>query len=790
MLITIYISLIIIGIISILLFFKLKNKLQKVLFGVLCCACITIACIISYQPLLDKIHYGLDLQGGFEVLYKVSPIDKKNKIDSDMLYNTYKSLLKRIDILGVSEPEITIEGDDQIRVKLAGVTNKEEAREVLSSTASLTFRDTSNHLLMTSEVLGGNAKVSTDQNGKPAVSLSIKDKDKFYEVTSKVSKMTNNLIVIWLDYDEEKDSYSSEKEKCGSLSDSHCLSAATVSQGFSSDVIISGNFTEDEAKNLVELINSGALPTKLEEVSSRTVEADFGASSLNKTLTAGVLGIIIVIAIVTTIYHFSGLIASIGVLLYTALTFLVFYLINGVLTLPGIAAMLLGIGMAVDANVISFERVKELLKIGRPLKEAFKEGNKASLSSILDSNITTMIVAIILFLLGESSVKGFATMLIISIIVTVLVMVVFVKTILGLFVKTNFFEDKLNLFIGVKKKQIIPSEDIRIPFKNLEFVRNRKYFLTFTVIIIVLGTILSVTRGINLGVDFTGGTTITVTKNDKVKLTNLEKELKELKYTIKKTENTNDDITITIDEVLDKNHIKKLSQKLEKEYNTDTDIYTVSKMVKQELTKNAIKSLLFASIGILIYVACRFKFNYAISALVALLHDVVMIILFFCIFKLEITSIFIAAILTIIGYSINDTIVTFDMIRENYKKKLQEKYKNHKNKKKKGNTSEKLTDEELIDLVNDSVRITFTRSVLTTLTTIFPVICLLLFGAKEILNFNIALLVGFIAGVYSSIYISNQLWLMLESRRLKKPPKKEDDNKKEISEIEIKGVNC
>ena len=786
MLTTIYIALGVIGIISILLFFKLKNQLQKVLFGILTCVCIIIACVVSYQPLLDKIHYGLDLQGGFEVLYKVSPIDKSKKIDSDILDNTYKSLLKRIDILGVSEPEITIEGDDRIRVKLAGVTNKEEAREVLSSTASLTFRDTSNHLLMTSEVLGGNAKVSMDQNGKPAVSLSIKDKDKFYEVTSKVSKMSNNLIVIWLDYDEEKDSYSSEKEKCGSLSDSHCLSAATVSQGFSSDVIISGSFTEDEAKNLVELINSGALPTKLEEISSRTVEADFGESSLNKTLTAGVIGIIIVVLIITAVYHFSGFIASIGVLLYTALTFLVFYLLNGVLTLPGIAAMLLGIGMAVDANVISFERVKELLKIGRPLDEAFKEGNKESLSSILDSNITTMIVAIILFILGESSVKGFATMLIISIIVTVLVMVVFVRTILKFFVETKFFDNKLNFFVGVKKKQIIPSEDVRIPFKNLEFVRNRKYFLSFTVIVIVFGTILSVVRGVNLGVDFTGGTTITVTKNEKVKLKTVEKELKDSKYTIKKTEDSNDDITVTIDEVLDKNHIKKLSQRLEKEYDTDTDIYTVSKVVKQELTKNAIKSLVFASIGILIYVALRFKFNYAISALVALFHDVLMIILFFCIFKLEITSIFIAAILTIIGYSINDTIVTFDMIRENYKKKLQQKI----GKRKKNIEDIHLNDEELIDLVNDSVRTTFTRSVLTTLTTIFPVICLLIFGAKEIFNFNIALLVGFIAGVYSSIYISNQLWLILESRRLKKSPKKDDNDKKEISEIEIKGVNC
>lgn len=795
----IYIILLGIGLISFFISWKLKNKLAKVMTGTITCICIILGCIFSFEPLLDAIHYGLDLQGGFEVLYEVSPIDKNDKLDSDMLYNTYKALLKRIDILGVSEPEITIEGDNRIRVKLAGVTNKEEAREVLSSTASLTFRDTSNHLLMTSEVLGGNAKVSTDQYGKPAVSLSIKDKDKFYDVTSKVSKMTNNMIVIWLDYDEATDSYSKEKDRCGSLSNSHCLSAATVSQGFSSDVIISGNFTEEEASSLVELINSGALPTKLEEISSRTVEASFGEASLNKTLIAGLIGICIVIAIMIAVYHFAGFIASIGILLYASLTFIIFYLINGVLTLPGIAAMLLGIGMAVDANVITFERIKDQLKIGADLKDAFHTGNKSSLTSILDANITTMIVAIILFIFGESSVKGFATMLIISIIVTILVMVVLVKLILSLFVKIGYFENKPNLFLGVSKKKIIVSEDIRIPFQKLEFVRNRKYFLTITVLIIIIGSVIAITKGANLGIDFTGGTTITVSTNDKVTLSSLTNDIKELNYTIKKTEKTSEDITITIDEVLDKDHISTLSSSLEEEYNTNTDIYTVSKVVKQELTKNAIYSLMIASIGILIYIAFRFKFNYAIAAIIALIHDVTMIILFFCIFRLEITSIFIAAILTIIGYSINDTIVTFDMIRENYLKRIElKKEHNHSKKKKATKNSKKtesvitstLNEEELIELVNDSVRITFFRSILTTLTTILPVICLMLLGAREIVNFNIALLVGFIAGVYSSIYISNQIWLMLEIRNLKKPKKEKKDDDDEINEIQVKGVNC
>lgn len=790
---TIYISLLLIGLLTILLYFRLKNKVAKTISAFGTAITIVIACILSFNPLLDNINYGLDLQGGFEVLYEVSPIDTEEEINSDMLYNTYKSLLKRIDILGVSEPEITIEGEDRIRVKLAGVTNKEEAREVLSSTASLTFRDTSNHLLMTSEVLGGNAKVTADEYGNPAVSLSIKDKDTFYDVTSKVSKMNNNMIVIWLDFEEGVDSYSKEKDTCGSLSNSHCLSAATVSQGFSSDVIIQGNFSEEEAKSLVELINSGALPTKLEEISSRTVEASFGEASLNKTLIAGLIGICIVVLIMLTVYRFSGLIASIGLLLYTSLTFLVFYLIEGVLTLPGIAAMLLGIGMAVDANVIAFERIKEQLKIGVPLKEAFQIGNKSSLTSIIDANITTMIVAIILFIFGESSVKGFATMLIISIIITVLVMVFLVKLLLSLFVKAGTFDNKLNLFIGVPKKKIIPSKEIPIPFQKLEFVRNRKYFLSFTVIILIVGVILAFTKGANLGVDFTGGTTITVSTNELVTLKSLKEDIKELDYTIKKEEVTAENITITIDEVLDKEHIENLSSSIEDEYDTNTDIYTVSEIVKQELTKNAIYSLVLASIGILIYIALRFKFNYAIAAIVALIHDVLMIVLFFCIFRLEINSLFIAAVLTIIGYSINDTIVTFDMIRENYLKLLNSKVKKNTNKKKSKKDSEiisePLTEEELIEVVNNSVRITFFRSILTTLTTVFPVICLMVLGAREIVNFNIALLVGFIAGVYSSIYISNQIWLMLEIRSIKKP-KKDTPDDDEINELEVKGVNC
>ena len=739
-----------------------KNKKTKVISGTLLGVILLITSAYLCVPIFKNINYGLDLQGGFEVLYQIEAIDDQ-ELTQDMVYSTYKSILKRVDILGVNEPEISIENGNRIRIALAGIKNKEEAREVISSTAVLSFRDYNDNLLMTADVLGGAAKITSDQYGHPAVSLSIKDNEKFYNVTNKVKDMTNNVIVIWLDYDENNDSYFKEKDKCGSLSTSRCLSAARVEQAFSSDVIIQGNFTQEEAKSLVELINSGSLPTKLTEISSRTVEATYGETSLNKTLTAGIIGIILVVITLVVLYHFSGFIAGVSLMLYTMLSFLVFYLIQGTLTLPGIAAMLLGIGMAVDASIITFERIKDQLKIGKDLNTAVTIGNKESLSSILDANITTIIVAIILFIFGESSVKGFATMLIINILLTILVLVFLSKYIISLFAKSNVFDSKPNLFIGLAKKKIIPSKDIRIPFKKLDFVSSRKIILPIILIMIIIGITYSLITGFNFAVDFTGGTSITVDTHEKIDLGN---------YTIAKTDKNKDSATYVIEETLEKDEIKELSNKLEKDYNCTTDIYVVSDMVKKELVKNAIVALIIALIGIIIYVSFRFRFNYAISGIIALVHDVLITIIFFGIFHLEIDSIFIAAILTIIGYSINDTIVTFDMIRKNYNNKKQVKK------------------EDLKEIVNNSVRLTFFRSLMTTITTIVPILCLIFIGSSEILNFNLALLVGFIAGVFSSIYISNQLWLLFEGRRLSKT---KNDNKKdndEVEELKIKGINC
>ena len=747
-------------------------KKSKLFIGLILCIIMAAVSIYFIKPLFNKINFGLDLQGGFEVLYEVSPLTEDDELTGDMLYNTYKAILKRIDILGVSEPEITIEGDDHIRVKLAGVKDIETARNTISSTATLSFRDNSDNLLMTSDVLGGLASVSKDERGMPAISLKIKDVDTFYEATKKVKNMINNVMVIWLDFDEEKDSYKNEVKKhemdpskgCGSIS-SHCLSAAYVEKAFASDVIIQGNFTKEEANTLVELINSGALPTKLNELSSHTVEASFGMSALNKTITSGIIGIIIVILLMIIVYRFSGFIAGIGLITYTYLTFLIFYLIEGVLTLPGIAAILLGIGMAVDANIIIFERIKENLKAGKPLAQAYEQGNKTSITSIIDSNTTTVIATIIMFILGESSVKGFSTMLLISIFTTIIVMVIAVRLIISLFVKSGIFNNKLGLFIGINKNKI--NKNNTLPFKKLNIINYKKKLLLAPLFIIVIGLVLFITTKANYGIDFTGGTSITINSTENIN------ELLEEKYTINKKQYTSDSTTIYLNEILDKDEINNLSTKLNEEYKLESDIYVVSKVVKQELVKNAIKSLIFAGIGIIIYIAIRFRFNYAIGAIIALLHDILFTFLFFAVFKIEINALFIASILTIIGYSINDTIVTFDVIRNEYK----EKYKN------------KITNPDDLDvLVNNSIRRTLTRNILTSITTIIPIIILLFFGSKEINNFNLALLIGFIAGSYSSLFIATLIWLKLEKRRILKPVKEEDID--EINELKVKGINC
>ena len=701
---------------------------------------------LIYIPLFNDMKFGLDLKGGFEVLYKVKRSDGK-KLKSSDLDSTYHVLKNNVDSLGVSEPEITKEGNDRIRVKLAGVTDIESARKVLSSVANISFRDIDNKLLMDSSVIKA-AKLSYDESGKPAISLQINNdkKDKFLDVTTKVSSMEQgkNILVIWYNYETGVNSYEKDKDTCGDEG-SVCLSAATVSQGFSSDVIITGNFEKEEAERIATSINAGSISTKLTEISSSNVNASYGKGVLSKTLLAGIVGMVIVILFMSILYKFSGFISGLNLLLYMLLVMGVFWLIGGVLTLPGIAALVLGIGMAVDSCVITSERVIEELNKNSSLKNAYENGNSDSWSSIFDANVTTFIVAIVLFIFGQSSVKGFATMLIITIFATMFIMVFLNRKILRAFVKTGFFDKSPGKFIRYKKKNNKEFKEIKIDSVSL----IKKCMIT-TGLFLVIGIIFLSVFGLNLGIDFRSGTDVTLSAKN-MKISEVKKEFKDLGYDVVSiNRQENNEIYVKLNNELKEKGINKVNNYFGDKYDAKTEINVVTNIVRQELVKNAIFSVLIAALCIIIYISIRFKFSFAISSILALVHDVLFVIILFSLLRIEVNVIFICAILTIVGYSINNTIVVFDRIRENLNM-----------------LGNKITKNDIKEVVNKSISESFKRSIYTTITTLIPIICLIVIGSKGILTFNIAMIFGLIAGCYSSILLAGQIWYLIESRKYK-----------------------
>lgn len=730
---------------------KKQKKLSKSVVVLLLTLILGILLIFTF---IRKINFGLDLKGGFEVLYLVEGLQGEKLTDED-IKGAYKSIRNRIDTLGVSEPEIIIEGE-KIRVKLPGVQDENEARERLTTPAVLTFRNTSDEEVMNASVLSSpGASLDYDrQTGKPVVALKIKDNDTFYRVTKAISESSDQLITIWLDY-EEGDSY--KTANCGETS-TKCISSATVKEGFSGNVVIQGNFSEEDAEELVDLINSGSLRVKLTEISTKTVDASYGSNTLKLIAVAGLITLLIISIIMVFFYNLSGFISVVSLILYIGLVFMFYSLIDGVLTLTGIAALILGIGMAVDGAIITLEKIKEEIASGKSLKNAYVDGNKRSLISLIDANLTTFIAAIVLFIFGESSVKGFATMLMLTIIVTGISMVLVNRYLLSSFIYTNVFDEKEKILLGKIKKSKLRNN-----------LKMSKYNIILVVLIIITGIIMLFTKGINLGVDFKGGSAITLKSEEKINVNNVKELLN--KYTINEETKINDkEYYLKISETLSSDEIKDVKSSLEK-LNLDADISSISNLVKKDLTVNAIKSLLIAGIAILIYIAFRFASTYALSSIIGVLSDVFVTVSLFIILKIEINFIFIAGILTIIGYSINNTIVVFDMIRD--------KMKSVKN----------ITEEKIKEVVNLSTSITLRRNLLASITTLTAVIVLLLMNTKGVKEFNLTILFGLTFGTFSSLFIAPYIWQKLEIHKLKHPKKeKKEDNGPE--EKLIKGINA
>lgn len=718
------------------------------------------------KPTLKNISYGIDLQGGFEILYKIEPLEKGKELTEDDLDKTYTAIVNRIDTLGVSEPVIAFEGNNLIRIQLPGVSNEEEARQRISTTAVLSFRDTNDKLLMTSDILGNNG-ASLTQDSKSfqyEVKLDIKDTAKFYEVTKKISQRTNgnNMIVIWLDYNEELDSYENEKLTCGKDSNMKCISAASVKEGLDGgSVVIQGNFTKEEAQTLVDLINSGSLPTKLsEEATPKSVSPSFGAETITKTGIAGIITFILISLILVFKYRISGLIGSVCLFVYALLVFIIYNAVGGVLTLTGIAALVLGIGMAVDSIIISNDRIKDELRKGKKLIPAVNEGSKSSLKAIIDANVTTLLVGVILYIFGESSVKGFATMLIITIFVTIFACVILYRVLQIMTVKTKVFNDNEKLFIGSVHE-----------VRKFNYVKFAKKPIIVSLSIIAIGLIFVLVRGFNFGVDFTGGTQINLSSSEPLNFNKIKEIVKD--YDLRDYDtylNSKTEGYLKLNDTLNEEDEIKVKSEL-KALGIDTSVNEISNLVTNNLTKNAIKALIYSIIAIILYVTIRFNFNYAASGILMLLHDLLITLSIFAIFNISVDFIIVASLLTIVGYSINDTIVVFDRIRDN-RNKL---YKNKK----------KLTEEELENLVNVSSNETITRNVWTSITTVAAIITLLCVGLNDILTFNIAILVGLIAGTISSLLIAPKVWMLLERRSMDRPEEEDD----EPTEMKVKGVN-
>ncbi|PIC66240.1 protein translocase subunit SecDF [Sporosarcina sp. P21c] len=710
------------------------------------------------SPILKDVKLGLDLQGGFEVLYQVKPLKEGQKITESTVADTARALTNRIDVLGVNEPSIQIESNNRIRVQLAGVEDQETARELLSTQANLSFRNADDELMLDgNDLKAGKAKANFDENNNPVVTLEMKDPNKFGEVTSEIAAIKpNNVLVIWLDFIEGENSFAEEATKPEPAFISAPYVANTIN---SSNVEISGNFTIEETKNLAGILNAGALPVDLEEIYSTSVGAQFGEQALDKTIFAGIVGVTLIFIFMAFYYRLPGIVAVVTLSVYIFLILLVFTLINGVLTLPGIAALMLGVGMAVDANIITYERIKEELRVGRSVKTSFMAGAKSSFTAILDANVTTLLAAVVLFIFGTSSVKGFATMLIISILVSFLTAVWGSRLLLGLLVHSGYLDNKVGWF-GLNKKHLHSADegyetlDLTTKFDRFDFVHSRRRFYALSIVLLIVGAIMLGVFKLNLGIDFSGGTRVEMLAEQQLDETEVTKLLEDIGHPTSDVVISGDEKNIAVaryKEDFSQEEVNKIKKELSETFSAEPNVSTVSNTVGKELVRNAIYALAVAALGIIIYVALRFEWRMGLAAIIGLLHDAFFMIAVFSILRLEVDITFIAAVLTIVGYSINDTIVTFDRIRENL------------------NRSKHISEEdELATIVNKSLRQTLGRSVNTVLTVVFVVVALMALGAESIRPFSIALLIGLLAGTYSSIFISAQLWFDLKRKQILK----------------------
>ena len=695
---------------------------------------VTVKGIGPLTPIKDRMGLGLDIKGGVYVvleadskeLAKYSEDEDKRKV----MEQTQAVIENRVNELGLSEPTVTIEGENRIRVELPGATNAEEAIEQIGKTAQLQFILADGSLVLDGSKVKDAQAGQDDKSTGYAVNLKFDSSgaDAFYEatkkayngeVTSAIQGMDPGAIAIVLDDEIISAPHVNEPIAGGSCS-------------------ITDDFTLDEANNLAALIRGGSLPITLTEVTSSVQSAKIGFNALEMSVYAGLVGLGLILLLMLLAYKGLGIAADLALMFYVVIVLNIMSLMGVTLTLPGIAGIIVAVGMAVDANVIIFSRIREEIAAGRSIRVASETGYKRALTSIIDSQVTTLIAAVILYEVGTSSVKGFAFTFMVGIIVSIFTAVIVTQLYIGLFAQSKSTA-KLGFF-GMRK-----DGSASFTFKKIiPLIDKRKLFYIISAVILVIGLGCGVIRGLNFGIDFTGGTMIQMDMGKQVDIDDVKKAIADydLDPEIIYSGTGNKEIVIRTTVAMENEERAKVIDTINEEFGTTDDDVIAQELfggsVGKELRNNAILAIVIAALCMLIYIRIRFRqWRFGGAAMLGVLHDVLIVISFYAIFQIQVNNPFIAGILTVVGYSINDTVVIFDRIRENLRYM------------KRGT---------LVETIDRSITQTLGRSLMTSATTLIVMVPLLIMAGSAIRVFVLPLMVGILAGTYSSICVCSPLY--------------------------------
>ena len=689
------------------------------------------------------VRLGLDLAGGSVVTFKAITDDTGDELEAGMK-GVYDVMRDRLDGQGLTEALCYRVGDDMITIEIPDVDDPEEAIASFMQTAKLEFVDSKGKVVLEGKHVEFAVAdhIESDKGTKePGVSLKLTDEGAvLFEEATRIAAATKDYIAINID-------------------------GVTISQPTVNEVItngsaaITGNFDSESAKALANNINAGAFQYELEDVETRTVTATLGANSLSTSLIAGAIGVLLVILFMCIMYKLCGLMASISLVAYIGIFGLVLVFTQANLTLAGIAGIFLSIGMAVDANVVIFERIREEIELGKSAKAAFKGGFNRAFTAILDSNVTTIIACAVLYFLGSGTIKGFATTLFIGIIISLFTALVLTRSLLNLL-----------LGMGITEPSKYKALQICKTSGKFHFINNKIVSLIVVAVVFVTGVGSALIQQFNIDIDFSGGTEITldmgveVTEEvcDNINSIIENHELLGHDY-VSSTVQSSDDSEIAIirtgTAALSNEQTEALFDALVEAYPTaNTDAKEVQKIdptIGASLTKKAFLAVGVAILLMLIYIWIRFELNSGLAAIICLAHDVFVMLAVYSILQIPVNANIIAALLTILGYSINATIIVFDRIRENKKK-----------------AGEGVA---FGDIVNKSIYDTLGRSINTTLTTLFTIGMIYILGVDAIKDFALPLIIGVIAGLFSSVFLSGMIWNALN--KVIKPRAKKENNK-------------